>query len=465
MSLQFHNFSNGLQLVYEQSKDSHTTAIVIFVKVGAIYEPVKLHGISHFIEHMMFKGTPSLPTPESISRVFDKIGAYFNAFTTFDHTGYIVKSDSDYYEICFKTLVDMLLHSNFDKKEFTREKNVIIRDKDNTEDYINTKIYELIFHGSSLEHDIGGEREDIEKYDYNKAYTYYKNFYNPGNMVISICSDKSFDYIKNIIQKSVISKGNKNTFLLQEPYIPNFNITKYKSRKLGLISRNVEQIYIAIGFTTEGMYSDDYYTLNVLDSILAGNMSSILFINLREKGGVTYSISIDFTVFKETGCFIILTSVDKDKFIHFKNKKGALPIIIDSLNQILNNITNQEFEVAKGYLKGSNSLEAEDKLNKCCFNGINTLFNTEDKNIPMSNIYDTRYKGITKNDVRKVIQKYITLNNLSSYYIGKNITKDKSLIRKIERIEDALQGNTQNTSIKTGGGLSKTEKIIKKLLF
>ena len=174
----FHNkaaFSNI------QNNNSQTCATNIFVKVGSINEHANLGGISHFIEHMIFKGDGTLDSKD-VSSAFDSVGAYINAYTTFDHTCYYFKSHSDYLEKCLNVYSKILINANMDKGEFDKEKNVvvdeIIRSNDNTEGLVNEKIYELIFKGSSLQNPIGGRQELIEKYDYEESIKFYKKHEN-----------------------------------------------------------------------------------------------------------------------------------------------------------------------------------------------------------------------------------------------------------------------------------------------
>lgn len=456
MKLYKKKYSNGLKLVYQNISFSNTTTINIFVKVGSINEDINTHGFSHFLEHMLFKGSKKYPNSNIISKHFDSIGAYFNAYTDYDHTCYVVKCDSDYFEKSLDILSDMLLNSLLSKKEFEIEKTVvvdeIIRAKDNVEGYINEKIYELLFNGSSFENPIGGNESQILKYNRLSGKKYYKSFYKPSNMVLSIASNLGFNKIIEFLEtnqltfnSNVYTKIGKfnDSYIPIDTYKPNYIIKNLplKISRLNLISKNdLEQIYISVGFLVEGRHSNDYYILLILKIILAGNMSSLLFSNLREKKGLTYNVSIDLNCFDKFGAFVILTSVDKDKFLVHQDKKGVLPIIIDTLNYIkMNKITLEELNIAKGFLKGHMSLQQDDSLNITEYNGKNTLFQTLDQNISYNQIYKQRYSNISLVDINRIIDKYIKIENLFSCYIGENINKDTQLISKIIETENTLQ--------------------------
>ena len=400
---------------------------------------------------MVFKGTDKLPKAKDISKIFDQIGAYFNAYTYIDHTCYVVKCDSDYTNKCLCTLCDMLLNSKFRKDEFEKEKNVIvdeiIRAQDNTEGYVNEKIYSVLFNGSNLGNPIGGIPEIITNYDYDKSKEYFKYFYKPCNMVISICSNKEFSEIREIVSSCGLAT-HKSLNLDLNKYTPNYSEIPHTGRKTGFIIRKLEQTYMAIGFKTVGRYHPDFYVLNLLKYIITGNMSSIFFINLREKNGLTYNVSVDHASFENTGAFIILTSVDDDKLIKYKDKDsekiGALPIIFKILRKLSNECISQEqLDIAKGFMKGSTSLESEDAINVCAYNGRNVLFDLEDKNYTLYENFDQRYRDITLENINKAIKKYLTFERLNTFYIGKNLDNNE-LKTKISNTEDKLKKTSNN---------------------
>ena len=436
------DYSNGIKLVYEQRENSTSTSINIFVKVGSIYEDKDTKGFSHFLEHMVFKGSKKYPTSKQISTKFDAIGAYFNAYTDYDHTCYLVKCDSDYLELILDILGDMLINSKIEKSEFDKEKTVvvdeIIRARDNVEGFILEKINGLLYEGSSFEDPIGSYEKNILNYDINIGKKYYNHFYNSSNMVISICSNLKYDKIVDILNKNILTLHHDETFD-KTKVVPNYQLSK-NVRKIGILSKDdLEQIYIAIGFKNYGRNHEDYYSLYLLRIILAGNMSSLLFTNLREKNGLTYSINVDFSCYHKLGAFTILTGVDKDKFINHGDEKGALEVIIDTLNYIKQKkITLEDLDIAKGFLKGQLSLVQDDNGNISEYNGKNVLFETDNIGKTYSNIYNDRYKNITLKDINNVIDKYIKKSNLVSYYIGQGLEKNTQLVDKIIEIENNL---------------------------
>ena len=182
---------------------------------------------------------------------------------------------------------------------------------------------------------------------------------------------------------------------------------------------------------------------------MTGNMSSIFFINLREKNGLTYNISVDLAAFETTGSFTILTSVDDDKLVKYMDngneKLGALSIIFKILRKLSNECISQEqLDIAKGFMKGSTSLESEDAINVCAYNGRNILFNLDDKNYTLYENFGVRYKDLTLENINSVIKKYFTFSRLSTFYIGKNLDKE-NIINNIYNTEDKLKKTMQSS--------------------
>jgi len=434
-------FPNGLKLVYSHRPYGNLSAINIFVRVGSNYESYSLQGGSHFLEHMMFKGTPRLSSAKAISTVFDEIGAYLNAYTDKNLTCYVAKCESTYTNRCIETFADMLRNSVMDPIEFEREKNVvveeIIRARDDQANYISDKILELVFKGSSMALPVGSTEEFILKYNRNDVLDYYQTFYKPSNMVISICTSLTFKEVQHIVSKSYLGTWVTMPFQIPKKYTVNTRLDRQVGPLIETIDRDIEQIHIAIGFRTVNQYSNDRYILELIKYILVGNMSSRLFINLREKNGLTYNVGIDNMHYETTGCFNIITSVDRDRLLDYKDtsgngKPGAIPVLLDTLKELVEKGTNStELDKIKGFLKGSLSLELEDSQSISDYNGRQVLLDYPEF-VPMESLY-TIFKSIEKRDIEKVLRKVFCKKNLSLFLIGK-----KSYI-DLDRIENLLE--------------------------
>ena len=254
------------------------------------------------------------------------------------------------------------------------------------------------------------------------------------------------------MKKTIIEKANKAIKLLEtnhtpntvkfeipEEYKPNNNIETIDNleNRTSYEERDLEQVYMSVGFRSVSRTDDSEAAFDILKVILAGNMSSILFTNLRENNGITYNVSIDNSNFEKSGIFTILTSVDREKLITFKDNKtgnlrqGALPIIIESLNPLCKEgITQEQLDLAKGFIKGTIAIQSEDSQNISAYNGKNIMFDSRFKDVPMNELYHSKYKDITLEDINSILVKFLNKDNIYYFFIGKNLgeLKDKITI-------------------------------------
>ena len=423
-------YKNGLTLVYEKNK-SQNTSLHILIKAGSVNEPIHLNGVSHLLEHMLFKGTKKLRDSIKISLPFDTVGAEFNAYTSQEVTCYLTKCNSDNINNLLKIFYDMVFNSTLLSNEIKKEKHVVVEEllkrRDNPRILISEYIYSSLFKGGNLGHSVGGDSQTVLQYKRKDIVDYYKYFYKPENIVVSVCSNLSFSTIDRYVKATFGKHKNKSTKNCNK-YLADYVVKSNRTRLL-CINHNLKQVHISLGFRTCNINDPDYYILNILSVILSGNMSSLLFIKLRQEAGISYSSSTDVTSFQKGGCFIIETAVNPNKVVN-SNKKGAVSIIVSVLEKLLRKgVTSKQLSNAKGYLKGHMSLNTENISSISGYNGYNYLFDSEDKKISLKTLYKKRYMAITKKKVNEVIRKFFTKDNLYSCFLGKNITKLKGKIQ------------------------------------
>jgi len=306
---------SGTRLLVLPNRDETATASIYFnFKVGSKNEPKEINGISHFIEHMIFKGSPKFPNYLDISKTFDANGISFNAYTSKDTTAYHYKflSTKENLDIICKITSDMIMNPLMREKEINTERNVIIQeyndDVDDIDEYIEEKIEACLLEGHSLGRSIIGTLKTIKDINRKDLVEYHKKYYKPDNLVISF-SGKLYDSYLPLIQSYF--GGSKN----YKPLDPNnqglieiipFN-DKHPNYEIDCFSKDLKQDYIHIIFKTKGYYDPLRMQYKLLMNILGGNMSSRLFVEVREKLGLVYSIKCDMSTFEELGYFDIYT--------------------------------------------------------------------------------------------------------------------------------------------------------------
>jgi len=439
-----HTFPNGFRVISETPQNSiRITAIQVFCSVGSAMETDNTRGISHFIEHMVFKGTKKLPSSKDIFNIYDKIGASINAHTEKSYTNYEVKCHDDYVKECIIGLSDMLLNSVFSPQAFAKEKKVVIEETIRLEDNNDSRIADMydssIYRGSSYEN-------PIDTFSYHGANTlqhdqvvqFYRMFYKPANMGLSIITHLPFSKIMDILSKCEFA-----TTPVSEPSdcLPKL-ISQYamqlKPQYVLTTHKGLNTIQLMVGFRTCSQYSQDKYAINLLSNMLGGYMGSRLFTTLREKHGLTYASHCNTCYYSILGDFSIYAETDPKKiFLNNGDGKGVLPLIIGIIRDLQKNgITQEELDIAKTNLHGSFVLSEEANENACFYNGSKLMLYQDGVQFtPYNKRYETHYKHITTSDIHHVIKRYLVKSNMTVCLLGEHVPTVKKLKQICEIID------------------------------
>ena len=442
MTIQTYTYPNGFRIIYEKSKSSlPISSIFTFCDAGSVHEPDNLRGVSHFIEHMCFKGTKKIPKAKDIFMHYDNIGAEFSAFTVQRFTCYTVKCIDEKLHESIQIVSDMLLNSTFDKKEFKKEYNVVVeensRNENDTDVVINEAISKLLYNGSSYANPIDTLSYHKKRmFEYEEVMKYYKTFYSPDRLTISIVSNIPFSEFKRMLKSTYFVKtprpnqgilSLRESIQIQHELIPQSDIQIKIEKKTGM-----ETNILAIGFRVCGNSSPDKYKLDILQEILGGDngtKSGRVYMILREKHGLTYHPEVGVTYFEKTGDLSMYIQIDSRTIMKNGKEKGIVPLVIDLLNNlILNGITQEELATAKGFIKGSNILVCQDTDNPCEYNGEEYLLHgSHEKIIPIVHLFEKCYRDITVNDINDIIRKYLIRENMSVCILGEHVPSLKNV--------------------------------------
>lgn len=348
--------SNGLRLITVPMKHVQSVTAMIIVGAGSRYEKKPISGLSHFLEHMAFKGTEKRPSSFAISSEIEGLGGEFNAFTSKDQTAFYIKAASQHLPILIDVLSDMLLHSQFDKEEINREKGVIIEEINLYEDTPSRKIgeifEELLYGDTPLGWDIAGRKETIAEIKRDDFINYVKGLYAPENTVVVIAGGISRQElrVKDLVEKSLGSWQNKKTWVFNKAW------DKQKKPQIKVVYKKTEQAHLALGVRGYNLFHPDRYALGILATILGGGMSSRLFIQVRERRGLAYYVHSVAEHYADVGHVVTLAGVDLDKI------DEALKVILEEYQKVskAKDISQKELIKAKEFLKGRLILELED---------------------------------------------------------------------------------------------------------
>ncbi|PIY96967.1 MAG: hypothetical protein COY66_02235 [Candidatus Kerfeldbacteria bacterium CG_4_10_14_0_8_um_filter_42_10] len=361
-------FPNGLKAIVAPLKDTKTITLLVLVKVGSRHEPQNLNGVSHFIEHMMFKGTVKRPTTLQISKELDGVGAECNAFTQKDQTGYHIKVNHEKKKLAFDVLSDMLKNSLFDPKELNRERGVIEEEinmyKDNPQSYVDSLFEELLYgKDNRLGQLISGPKAVIRKVTRSQMMRYKKKYYHPRNMLVVISGKINPQEGFRLIEKHFNWERTKDkaSSFSKVKVIQNAPRAKVEYKK-------TEQVQLCLGFPAYSYFHKDLEALYLLNIILGGNMSSRLFINIRERQGLCYFIRSSANIYEDIGNFVIQSGLDRRRI------SQAIVRILEEIKKIKQTaVSSEELDKAKEYLKGRLTLEMEDSEQIAGWYGIQQL--------------------------------------------------------------------------------------------
>ncbi len=401
---------NGLRILTIPMPSFESATVMLMVGAGSRYETKLNSGISHFLEHMAFKGTKKRPTAMDIAGLIDGMGGEFNASTGKEVTAFYIKSEAAKIETSLDVLSDMLLNSKFDRKEIEKEKGVIIEELNLDEDTPYRKlgdIYERLVYGDTpLGWDIRGEKEVIRKITRDDFISYMKSLYSPHNMTVVLAGGINTKKAEELAEK-YLGKMNRFDTLQYDKY--QSNQTK---PEVFVKTKKTEQVHIAMGFRTVKSDHPDKYPLEVLAAILGGGMSSRLFHEVREKRGLGYYISTSQDSYQDTGSMVSMAGIDP------KRVKEAISIILEEHKKIKDKglmIKDKELKKAKEYLKGHMVLGLENSRAVAYYYASSELL--EDK-IDNPDVVLGKIDAVTAERVENAAKKYFVEKGLNMAVIG-----------------------------------------------
>lgn len=400
---------NGLTIIGEEIPYLKSISLGIWVKAGSIIETKENSGVSHFIEHMLFKGTKNRSSKE-LAREIDNLGGILNAFTSKECTCFYVKLLDEHIDIGIEVLSDMILNSCFDKKDIEKEKSVILEELKMYEDSPDDLSYDLLLENIYKDHSLGmnilGDRNTLKNFKRENILDYYNKYYVPNNSVISICGNFNFE---EIVEKI------KDKFKTWEAKEASINTTEPKFNPC-IIKKNkdIEQVNLAINLKAIPMINDrEVYALSVVNNVFGGSISSRLFQKIREEKGLVYSIYSSQTLYQECGELGIFASTSNE------NVEEVYKLILDEIDLIRNEyISLQEIHESKEQLKGSYMLDRESTSSRMMSNGKNLLMRNkvDDEQDIIDYINNVEYQ-----DVAKIIEKVFNKENIGVCIVGKDV--------------------------------------------
>ena len=397
--------ANGIKVITRKMPHLRSVSMGVWVNVGARDESPVESGLSHFIEHMIFKGTKKR-TSFQIAKEFDAIGGHTNAFTSIENTCYHAKVMDAHLDTMVDILSDVFLNSIFDDKEVENERAVILQEigmaEDNPDEYIHILSGMNFWGNNSLGRSVLGSRENIKSFNSDTIKRFFHLFYQPERIIVSVAGNLEHNHLIDIagpIFESV-QQGNDCSK----------RITPNEHCKVEIHYKDLEQVHICLA--TNGMSITDprRYAYSLLNTILGGNMSSRLFQEIREKRGLAYSVYSYASSFVDTGVFSIYTGVAPE------NMQKSIQLILEAISKISKKrIDSNELRYAKEFTKGNLMLASESNDNQMVRMAQNeTHFG---RYIPMEEIINN-IEAVTEDDILELAESLFQDNRFALTLLG-----------------------------------------------
>ncbi|PIQ68318.1 MAG: hypothetical protein COV91_04830 [Candidatus Taylorbacteria bacterium CG11_big_fil_rev_8_21_14_0_20_46_11] len=422
--MQFHKttLKNGLRLITVPMKDNPTVTVMVLVEAGSKYETKKINGISHFLEHMCFKGTLKRPKPIDIVKELDGIGAQYNAFTGQEMTGYYAKSDQKHFSKILDVVSDIYLNSTLPKAELEKEKGVIVEEIKMYEDlpprHIHDVLMSLLYGDQPAGWNIAGTPEIVKATTRALMARYRSKHYVSGATAVLVAGNVDVQEVKKQVARAFakMPSGKKYGKVGVKE--------KQNAPKISAVFKKTDQVHLALGIRTFDLYHEDSATMRVLASILGGGMSSRLFQKMRDELGICYYIGASPDAYSDHGILEVTAGVPEGRL------SEALSAILAEVRKLKDElVSEEEVNRVKEYLIGNLYLGLESSDSLAEFYGYQEIMR---KPLLRPEEIVAKVKKVTSEDVMRVAQKHLIDENLNLALIGP--TKNTKEIEKILHI-------------------------------
>lgn len=405
---------NGIRVVTENIPYIKSVSLGIWVDTGSRNEQEENHGISHFLEHLMFKGTQKR-SAKTIAETVDAVGGQLNAFTAKEYTCYYIKVLDTHLELAIDVLSDMLINSKFDSQDIMREREVVLEEvnmyEDDPDELVHDLYLESVWPGHPLGQNILGTVQSIGKFDRNLVLDYYHNYYTPDNLVIAAAGNLEHDKLVEMIKKYFGHlSGVKKTREVKAPKL---------IKAFSVHNKDTEQVHFCLGTASVPQNAPDIYGAHILNNILGGGISSRLFQTIREEKGLAYSVYSYQTNYSDAGLFTVYAGTRP------ANAAKVIDLILENMSDIKNKgITLQELTKAKEQLKGNMLLGLENSSSR--MSRLGKMEITLRKHITIDEVV-AKIDKVTLDDVKLICDKLFKEEMLSFTALGSVQEKDLTI--------------------------------------
>ncbi|HLC30656.1 MAG TPA: pitrilysin family protein [Dehalococcoidia bacterium] len=400
-------FPNGLRVLTSCMPHTRSVSVSLYLGAGSRYEAPEVAGISHFVEHLLFKGTTKRPRPEDVSGAIENLGGLHNGATDREITSYWCKVARPHFLVGLDVLLDMVHHSKFDPEEVEKERKVIIEEismvQDSPPELAGLLIDQTMWPDQPLGRDVGGTRETVNGITRSMLVEYLNHQYGPGNAVISIAGDLEHAEAIEALEPSL------DEWRPSQPGSLYPTVESQTGPRVSVINRKTEQAHLCLALPGLSTLHPDRYVLALLNTVLGEGSTSRLFLEVRERRGLAYDIHSYVSHFLDAGALTVYAGVDP------KNASDTLRVVLDQLLRLRTGIPEEELSRARELIKGRILLRMEDTRAVSSWIGNQELLTGTVKTV--DEVVE-QIDAITAEDVRRVACTLIKPERLNLAVVG-----------------------------------------------
>lgn len=420
---------NGLTIMRVPMTGVESVATVVFARTGSRYEKPAEYGLAHFLEHMVFKGTKKYPTTKALSETVDSMGAQFNAFTAEEGTAFYIRSASKDIDLSLQVLGQLTTQPLLKQEDIDKERGVIFEEmhmyEDQPSSYNAILFNEMFYEGNGVAHNILGKKETVGQLDRENFVNFMKDWYGPKNLLVVLAGKA-----EAVLAEDLVKRVKANFFFEKKKFAELNQVDTWETnfkygKRLHFEDRKTEQTHFILGWPGINNFDERDSTLALLSTIIGGNMSSRLFLQVREKRGLCYYVNSQTDSFNDAGFFGAGAGVNPEKLVE------AVKVTIDqfqNLSQGKNAITEEELVKAKNYLAGNLTLAQESTYNLALSYGLRKLLT--DKVVTIEERL-RKLSQVSLDQVKALAEELVGEDSLRLALIGTTSDKDKAAIEKM----------------------------------
>ena len=398
---------NGLRVLCAPMASARSASVSVYVGAGSQYEPDELAGVSHLVEHCVFKGSELHPSAADISTAVEGVGGYINAGTDRELTVYYAKVPGPDWETAVDVIVDMVSRPKLQRDELEKERLVILEELAQVEDspyqLVAELLSEILWRGTPLGRDIAGTPESVKSIPYEDTVTYWNSQYSPGNALVSVAGEIDPDAVLSRV--SELTAGWSPSEADDRRPAP----LSDDGERVAIRIKDTEQAQISIGLPAMSSTHPDRHALGLLTAMLGDGMSSRLFLKIREELGLVYDIQASLALLRDSGVMQVSMGVDPE------NVEQALAATMGELSRLRDGVSEEELQRSRRLAAGRMLMGMEDTRAVSAWNGSQALLHDEVHSVDEVN---ARYQAVTAEDVERLANQYLREDELRLAVVG-----------------------------------------------